>query len=322
MKVLVVGGAGYIGSHTVLELLSNKHEVVVFDDLSTGHIEFIPNGVRFYKGSLTNKEDLKNVFDKEKSFSCVMHFAAKIVVPASMADPLLYYHNNVEGVRLLLEQVRDYKVPFVIFSSSAAVYGEPSTGECFENDPKLPINPYGETKLVCENMIKWCSKAYGFKYINFRYFNVAGADSKLRVGQWNKVYTHLIPICTETMLGKRDKLTIAGNDYKTSDGTNIRDYIHVEDLAKAHVIGLHYLISGGPSDDFNLGSNVGFSVYEVAKECNKIMPMKYDFGPRRGGDPDKLIANSRKALEILGFRPEKTLKEMIKSDLDYRKSLK
>lgn len=320
MKVLVVGGAGYIGSHTVYELVRANHEVVVLDNLSTGHREFVPEGVKFHFGDITRKSDIDHVLEKEQ-VDAVMHFAAKIVVPESVKKPLDYYYNNVEGVRVLLESVVEHGVKYFVFSSTAAVYGD-AKGVCHEDDILVPINPYGETKLAVEKMIKWTANATGLKYVIFRYFNVAGADKTLEVGYAAKHATHLIPIVNEAALGIRDHLDVYGTDYDTKDGTCIRDYIHVTDLAQAHVLGVEYLSKGGDSQTMNLGSNEGFSVLEVIKTAEKMMPLKYQFAPRRDGDPALLIASNDKAKAILGWAPKLSLEDMIVSDLNYHKKNK
>jgi UDP-glucose 4-epimerase len=317
MRVLVVGGAGYIGSHTVYELLRANHEVVVLDNLSTGHRSFVPSEVKFYEGDITKKEDIEKVFKNEK-IDAVMHFAAKIVVPESVGKPLDYYYNNVEGVRVLLECVVEHGVKRFVFSSTAAVYGD-AKGVCHEDDVLAPINPYGETKLAVEKMIKWTANAYDLSYVVFRYFNVAGADKTLEIGYKNNKATHLIPIANEAALGIREQLNIYGNDYDTEDGTCIRDYVHVTDLAQAHVLGVEYLEKGGTSQTMNLGSNKGFSVLEVVKTLEKISPVKYAYAPRRDGDPALLVASNDQAKKVLGWEPKLTLEDMIKSDLAYHK---
>ena len=317
MKVLVVGGAGYIGSHTVYELLRANHQVVVFDNLSTGHQEFVPKGATFYQGDITNKKALDTVFENEK-IDAVMHFAAKIIVPESVTEPLSYYYNNVEGVRVLLSSMKDYGIKQFIFSSTAAVYGE-ANGVCHEEDQAKPINPYGETKLAVEKMTKWAAQAHGMRYVIFRYFNVAGADKTLEIGYKAKKPTHLIPIANEAALGIRDHLDVYGDDYDTKDGTCIRDYIHVSDLAQAHVLGVEYLNNGGASETMNLGSNQGFSNMEVVKTLESMHPLKYQYAPRRAGDPAILIASNDRAKKILGWEPKRTLADMIKSDLEFHK---
>ncbi|MDR2822081.1 MAG: UDP-glucose 4-epimerase GalE [Acholeplasmatales bacterium] len=322
MKVLVVGGAGYIGSHTVYELIRAGHECIVFDNLSTGYKDFVHPNAKFYFGDVRNYKDLENVLKKEENISCVMHFAAKIIVPESVSIPLEYYSNNVEGVRVLLEIVRDFKIKHFVFSSTAAVYGEPETGICLEDNILNPINPYGETKLACEKMIKWASEAYNFTYIIFRYFNVAGADSSLKIGLFKDQITHLIPIAVQAAIGIREELLIYGNDYPTKDGTCIRDYIHVSDLAKAHVSAAIYLEEKNKSETMNLGSSNGYSVLEVADTVNNISSIKYRFTSRRAGDPAILMADSSKARRLLNFKPLFSLEDMIKSDIAFRRNYK
>lgn len=319
MKVLVVGGAGYIGSHTVYELIKDGQDVIIFDNLSSGYMELVHPEAKFYLGDIRKKEDLINVFEKE-NIDVVMHFAAKIVVPESVVEPLEYYYNNVEGVRILLETMKAYNVKKIVFSSTAAVYGEAS-GVCHEDDLTQPINPYGETKLATEKMIKWVANAYDFTYVIFRYFNVAGADKSLKIGLMKDQLTHLIPVAIQGIIGLRDHLMIYGNDYPTKDGTCIRDYIHVSDLAYAHVLGARYLVEGGQSQTMNLGSNAGYTVLEVAQAVNDIAPLKVVMGPRRAGDPAELIASNDKAKKILGWTPKYGLKDIVLSDYHYRKKI-
>jgi UDP-glucose 4-epimerase len=319
MRVLVVGGAGYIGSHTVYELIKDGQEVVILDNLSSGYMELVHPKAIFYKGDIRHKEDIIQVFKKEQ-IDVVMHFAAKIVVPESVEIPLEYYYNNVEGVRILLEVMNEFNVKKIVFSSTAAVYGE-AQGVCHEDDVTKPINPYGETKLTTEKMIKWVSEAHGFNYVIFRYFNVAGADESLKIGLMKDQLTHLIPVAIQGIIGLRDHLTIYGNDYPTKDGTCVRDYIHVSDLAYAHVLGARYLANGGQSETMNLGSNAGFTVLEVAKAVDEIAPLKVVMGPRRAGDPAELIASNDKAKKILGWSPKYNLQDIVKSDYLYRKKI-
>lgn len=320
MKVLVVGGAGYIGSHVVYELLRDNHEVIVFDNLSTGNREFVPSGVKFHLGDITNYNDLVNVFNNNE-IDIVMHFAGKIRVDESVVKPLEYYHNNVEGLRLLLQVMTENNVKNIVFSSTAAVYGEPENGVCREDDLKAPINPYGETKLIGENLIINTHKAHDLNYVIFRYFNVAGADISREIGLKSKLITHLIPKAIDVAL-KNEEIKIFGNDYNTNDGTCIRDYIHVSDIAHAHVLGAKHLINGNESNIFNLGSNKGYSVLEVIDEVNKIIPLKSVLAERRLGDPGVLIAESSKANKVLKWEPRYSLKEMIESDLSFRKTIK
>ncbi|MGB7595338.1 MAG: UDP-glucose 4-epimerase GalE, partial [Erysipelotrichaceae bacterium] len=298
MKVCVIGGAGYIGSHAVYELVRDNHQVVVIDNLSTGSKEAVHPKAKLYIGDITKKSELSEIFALEcavKPFDAVMHFAAKIIVPESVEQPLAYYYNNVEGVRVMLETMRDYHIKNVIFSSTAAVYGDVKKDLCLEDDNLSPINPYGDTKLASEKMIKWTCAAYDMNYCIFRYFNVAGADESLEIGLIRDNLTHIIPIVVQTALGIRKSMVVYGNDYPTPDGTCIRDYIHVADLAYAHVLGAKYIVEQNKSVLMNLGSNNGYSVLDVIHEVEKFYPVNYTFGPRRAGDPAKLVASSAKA---------------------------
>ena len=321
MKVLVVGGAGYIGSHAVLELIKAQHEVLVFDNLSSGFQDMVAKEATLIIGDIRDKQALDQVFQKHQDIDVVMHFAAKIVVPESVEQPLEYYSNNVEGVRILLDSMQEHNIKNIVFSSTAAVYGEAS-GVCYEDDPTHPINPYGETKLATERMIKWVTEAYGMKYLIFRYFNVAGADHSLKVGLKKDQLTHLIPVAIQALIGLREKLLIYGNNYDTEDGTCVRDYIHVSDLAYAHVLGAEYLSNGGFSTTINLGSNQGYSVLDVAKTVQKLGNMQYEITERRPGDPAKLIASNDKAKAILKWTPKYGLEDIIRSDYEFRKTLK
>ena len=321
MKVLVVGGAGYIGSHAVLELIKAQHEVLVIDNLSSGFQDMVAKEATLIIGDIRDKQALDQVFQKHQDIDVVMHFAAKIVVPESVEQPLEYYSNNVEGVRILLDSMQEHNIKNIVFSSTAAVYGEAS-GVCYEDDPTHPINPYGETKLATERMIKWVTEAYGMKYLIFRYFNVAGADHSLKVGLKKDQLTHLIPVAIQALIGLREKLLIYGNNYDTEDGTCVRDYIHVSDLAYAHVLGAEYLSNGGFSTTINLGSNQGYSVLDVAKTVQKLGNMQYEITERRPGDPAKLIASNDKAKAILKWTPKYGLEDIIRSDYEFRKTLK
>lgn len=324
MKVCVIGGAGYIGSHAVYELLRAKHEVVVIDNLSTGQRDFVPEQVPFYFGDITDQNCLSQIFTietKKKPFDVVMHFAAKLIVPESVTMPLEYYHNNVEGVRIMLAVMVEHGIKNVVFSSTAAVYGDSTKDACEEDDVLLPINPYGETKLAAEREIKWVCAAYGMQYCIFRYFNVAGADASLEIGLKKDVQTHIIPITVQTALKLRDSMVIYGDDYNTPDGTCIRDYIHITDLAKAHVLGAEYVVNQHQSGIFNLGSNSGYSVKEVVEAVEKYYPVNYSYGQRRPGDPAKLIASTKRAKEILGWKPELSLDDIVRSDIAFRQKL-
>jgi len=324
MKVFVAGGAGYIGSHTVYELIRAGHEVIVFDNLSTGSRDAVHRDARFYEGDILNKTRIIEVLQTERESGAVevaMHFAAKLIVPESVTQPLAYYYNNVEGLRQMLAGLIEGEVHNIVFSSTAAVYGEPIKGECFEDDYTLPINPYGETKLAAERMIKWVGQAHGLNSCIFRYFNVAGADASLEIGLDKDQLTHLVPLIMQTALGQREKLSIFGSDYATPDGTCIRDYVHVTDLARAHVLGAEYLCRQKESLLLNLGSGAGYSVKEVVDETKQLFPLAFEYAPRRPGDPAKLIANIARAQKQLDWHPEFGLKDILQSDYEYRKRL-
>lgn len=321
MKVCVIGGAGYIGSHAVLELVNDGHEVVVIDNLSTGTRDAVDEKARFYLGDITNEKQLFDIFSEETllgRFDAVMHFAAKIVVPESVSHPLEYYHNNVEGVRIMLKTMVQHGIKNVIFSSTAAVYGDVKKDICTEDDELKPINPYGESKLASERLIHWVAQAYDMNYCIFRYFNVAGAHESLKIGLKRDNLTHIIPITVQTALKLRESMVIFGDDYPTPDGTCIRDYIHVADLAFAHVLGMKYIVNENKSATINLGSSTGYSVKQVIDEVSQYFPVNYSIGPRREGDPAKLIASSERAKNLLGWTVKRTLKDIIKTDLDFR----
>ncbi|WP_416148497.1 UDP-glucose 4-epimerase GalE [Salipaludibacillus sp. HK11] len=305
MAVLVCGGAGYIGSHGVAELLAKKEEVVVIDNLQTGHRPAVLKEAAFYEGDLRDEAVLDKVFQNHKIDS-VIHFAADSLVGVSVEEPLQYYDNNVYGAICLLKKMEQYQVKHIVFSSTAATYGEPDTVPITETDVTSPTNPYGETKLAIEKMLKWSANAYGMTYVVLRYFNVAGAHPTIDIGEDHKPETHLIPIVLQVALGQREKIMIFGDDYPTPDGTCIRDYIHVKDLIQAHLVAVDYLRDGGDSDVFNLGNGNGFSVKEVIDTVEKVTgkDIKREVAPRRGGDPAALVASSEKAKTILGWKPE------------------
>ncbi|MFB4162493.1 UDP-glucose 4-epimerase GalE [Alteribacillus sp. JSM 102045] len=307
MSVLVVGGAGYIGSHAVHQLLDQGKQPVVVDNLLTGHRESLPKGAVFYEGDVRDREFMRNVF-KRKRIRQVMMFAAHSLVGESVKKPLQYYDNNVFGTQVLLETMIEAGVRDIVFSSTAAVYGEPEEVPITEAAPTAPKSPYGETKLAMEKMMKWCEKAHGLRYISLRYFNVAGARPGGLIGEDHNPETHLVPIILEAALGKREGITVLGEDYPTPDGTCIRDYIHVEDLIAAHLQALHYLKKGGPSDIFNLGSSEGFSVKEMIEAARDVTgkDIPVHSGERRAGDPARLIASSEKAKKVLGWEPKRT----------------
>lgn len=307
MKVLVVGGAGYIGSHAVRGLLRRGYEVVIADSLATGHIESVPKEATFYKVDIRDKEALTEVFKQEK-IEAVMHFAANSLVGESMVDPLKYYGNNVTGAQVLLSVMVEFGVKFIVFSSTAATYGEAKVIPITEDSPTEPTNTYGETKLAIEKMLKWTNKAHDLNYVCLRYFNVAGADKEGSIGEAHSPETHIIPLILQVPLKQREYITIFGEDYPTEDGTCIRDYIHVTDLIDAHVLALEYLVKGGESNVFNLGSSTGYSVKEMVDAARKVTgdPIKQVIGERRAGDPAVLIASSEKAKNILGWEPKIT----------------
>ena len=269
MTILVLGGAGYIGSHTVKELCDAGENVVVVDCLATGHKEAVNKKARFYKGDIRDGAFLDEIFTKEK-IDVVMHFCAFSLVGESVVDPIKYYDNNMGGAIMLLKKMHEHGLNKIVFSSTAAVYGEPERVPIMENDKTEPTNPYGETKLSMEKMFKWASKAYGINFVSLRYFNASGADQTGFIGEDHNPETHLIPLILQVPLGKRKFISIFGTDYPTPDGTCIRDYIHVTDLAQAHILAAKYLMAGNKSDIFNLGNGVGFSVKEVIETARKV----------------------------------------------------
>lgn len=315
MSILVLGGAGYIGSHAVYQLIDQNHRVVVVDNLQTGHQKAVHPKAAFYEGDLRDRDFLESVFKRE-NISAVIHFAANSLVGESMKNPLAYYDNNVYGTQVLLETMVKFNVKKIVFSSTAATYGEPEVIPILEDTPTNPTNAYGETKLAMEKMMKWTEKSYGIRYVSLRYFNVAGARESGEIGEDHRPETHLIPIVLQTALKQREVITIFGDDYDTPDGTCIRDYIHVEDLIDAHLLALKYLHDGGKSNIFNLGNNRGFSVKEIIATARKVtgedIPAK--IGKRRLGDPSILVASSKKAKEILGWEPKRTQIDKIIKD--------
>ncbi|NLC68098.1 MAG: UDP-glucose 4-epimerase GalE [Clostridiaceae bacterium] len=303
MAILVTGGAGYIGSHTVLELLETREEVVVIDSLEKGHRKAVPGGA-FYCGNLCDEGFLDKVF-RENKIEAVVHFAAYSLVGESVMDPLKYYNNNVIGTLKLMTKLKEYGVKKIVFSSTAAVYGEPENIPILESDRTMPANPYGETKLAIEKALMWADKAYGIKYVSLRYFNAAGAHPSGRIGEDHNPETHLIPLVLMTALGRRESISIFGNDYDTPDGTCIRDYIHVTDLANAHVLALEYLRNGGKSTVYNLGNGQGFSVSEVINIAREVTGarIKAIVSERRPGDPAVLVASSEKIKREMNWQP-------------------
>lgn len=313
MKILVAGGAGYIGSHTVYELIDNGADVVIIDSLETGHIEAVHPKARFYQGDIRDRAFLDDVLTKEKNIDGVIHFAANSLVGESMTNPLKYYDNNVYGTKVLLEKLIEYGINHVVFSSTAATYGEPKSIPIVETDPTQPTNAYGETKLAMEKMFKWCDVAHGLKYVALRYFNACGAHISGKIGEAHNPESHLIPLILQVPNGKRESIKVFGTDYPTKDGTCVRDYIHVTDLAAAHILAVKYLIDGNESNTFNLGNGVGFTVNEVIEKAKQVtkLPIKVEQDARRAGDPAVLIASSEKAKEVLGWKPKYDSLEMI-----------
>ncbi len=323
--ILITGGAGYIGSHLAMALLESGKEIVIFDSLELGHIEIInilkkSGNLKFIQGNLKNLDDIRGAFLVNKIDS-VVHFAAYSQVAESVKNPQKYYYNNVYGTLNLLNAMVEFGVNKIVFSSTAATYGEPEYVPIDEKHPQKPINAYGSSKLTVEKIMDDYDRAYGLKSVRLRYFNVAGADSKARIGEWHEPETHLIPNILKADETKTFKMF--GDDYDTPDGTCVRDYINVEDLADAHIKALEYLTNGGKTDYFNLGTGNGNSVKEVFDACEKVLGRKVplEICPRRDGDPAKLVADNTKALEILNWKPQRNLMDSIVSANDWEKRL-
>lgn len=315
MSVLVCGGAGYIGSHAVHKLIEADEDVVILDNLETGHKEAVHKNAKFYKGDVRDAEFLGKLFTAEK-IDAVIHFAANSLVGESMTNPLKYYNNNVHGMETLLSALVKFNIDKIVFSSTAAVYGEPKNIPIVETDETNPTNTYGETKLAMEKMMKWVEKAHNIRYVSLRYFNAAGAIESGIIGEDHNPETHLIPLILQTALKRRDAITVFGEDYDTKDGSCIRDYIHVLDLADAHILALNHLRNGGKSEIMNLGNGKGFSVKEMIEAAKAVtgkeIPVK--IGERRAGDPAVLIASSEKARKILNWQPKFTdMGEIVKT---------
>lgn len=325
-QILVTGGAGYIGSHCVMTLLNKGYNVVIFDNLSTGHKETVDTlkkfgNVSFYNGDLLNIKDLELLF-QQTNIDAVIHFAAFSQVGESVKDPQKYYINNVCGTINLLKTMLDNDVKKIVFSSTAATYGEPQYIPIDEKHPQNPINPYGQTKLIIEKIMDDYDKAYGLRSVRLRYFNVAGADSENRIGEWHEPETHLIPNIIKSTFISGKTFEMYGTDYDTKDGTCVRDYINVEDLAEAHILALDYLNQGGATNYFNLGTNDGNTVKEVFSICEKVTEQSIDVKimPRREGDPASLVADNSKAKKILKWIPEKDLTYSIKTAYEWEAS--
>ena len=302
--ILVTGGAGYIGSHANKELTRTGYETVVLDNMSYGHPDFLKWGV-FEEVDLGDLESIRNVFRKYE-IEAVMHFAAFTYVGESVEDPQKYYLNNLRNTLNLLQVMNEFEVRKLVFSSTCATYGNPQKIPLTEDHPQNPINPYGQGKLMVEKVLKDYSSAYGLRYVSLRYFNAAGADPEGEVGERHEPETHLIPLILDAAMGKREDIKIFGTDYPTTDGTCIRDYIHVTDLADAHIKALKYLEDGGESEVFNLGNGNGFSVREVIEEARKVTgkEIKATETERRAGDPPVLVGSSEKARKILKWQPK------------------
>lgn len=326
--ILVTGGAGYIGSHCVLALLKEGFTVHIFDNFSTGHKETVETlkkygTLTYSEGDLQNKTDIKKVFENNK-IDAVVHFAAFSQVGESVKNPQKYYQNNVCGTLNLLEAMLENDIKKIVFSSTAATYGEPVYTPIDENHPQLPINPYGQTKLMIERIMDNYDKAYGLKSVRLRYFNVAGADSEGRIGEWHTPETHLVPNILKSSFGDGKTFEMYGDDYDTKDGTCVRDYINVEDLAQAHILALKYLNNGGETNFFNLGTQEGTTVQEVFDVCEQVIgksiPVKKM--PRREGDPAILVADNTKAKNELGWEPKNSFEHSIKTAYEWEIKLK
>ena len=323
--ILVTGGAGYIGSHCSLALLEQNYNVVILDNLSTGHIETIETlkkygNVNFYQCDLLELSQLDIIF-KENNIDAVVHFAAFSQVAESVINPQKYYLNNICGTLNLLKVMIENNVKNIVFSSTAATYGEPKYIPIDETHPQEPINPYGKTKLFIEQIMDDYDKAYGLKSVRLRYFNVAGADKQARIGEWHEPETHLIPNILKSTFNEGQTFKMFGDDYETKDGTCVRDYIDIEELVNAHVLALQYLKNGGDTNYFNLGTNNGNSVKDVFSMCEQVTNKKIvvDVMPRREGDPETLIADNKKAKKVLGWEQTKSLTESIKYAYEWEK---
>lgn len=320
MRVLVAGGAGYIGSHNVRLLLERGHEAVVVDNLRTGHREAVPGHAPFYEADIRDKAALDEIFEKER-IDAVLHFAASSQVGESMEQPIAYFDNNVGGMLVLLESMRGHGVDKIVFSSSAAVYGNPDSLPIPEDAPLRPANPYGDTKLFMEKIMSWTAAAHGMRFVSLRYFNVAGAWPGGDIGEDHRPETHLVPIILQAALGKRKSIKVFGTDYPTPDGSCIRDYIDVMDLADAHMRALDWLEKGGQTLTCNLGNGEGFSVMEMigaAREATGA-EIPIEISGRRAGDPAMLVASSRLAKSALGWEPTRKIGAIIASAWEWHK---
>ncbi len=323
MKILVTGGAGYIGSHAVYSLIEKGYEVIIIDNLSKGFKSNIHEEATFYEADIRDEEQLKIIFETEKNIEAIMNFAGLIVVPESVKEPIKYFNNNTHGVEVLLKVASLFNIKYFVFSSTAAVYGEPKIVPISENDIKEPINPYGESKLAAEAIIRGWSKATNSHYVIFRYFNVAGAHESGKIGIRGDALTHLLPCVVQSAIEKKT-FKVLGTDYKTKDGSCIRDFVHVVDLVEAHILGLEWSMKNQDSNIFNLGSGDGYSVLEVLKQSIETLKIDIpnEMSKRRDGDPAQLYANTNKVNQILKWTPKHSLDNMIKTEYDFRKKNK
>jgi UDP-glucose 4-epimerase len=327
--ILVTGGAGYIGSHTALTLIDQGFDVVIFDNLGNGHKQIVEtlknikkNAINFVCGDLRNLNDVDNAF-KKYEIDAVMHFAAYIEAGESVVNPCKYYNNNLVGFLNLADKMVENRVDKIVFSSSAAVYGEQNYAPIDERHQQNPINPYGHSKLITEQILSRYDIAYSLKSVSLRYFNVIGADSGIRIGEWHEPETHLIPNILASAENPEKVFQLYGDDYDTKDGTCIRDFVNVEDLAEAHASALRYLINGGNSDCFNLGTATGYTVKEVLATCEKITGKKINMrvNKRRAGDPEILVSDNKKAKNILEWTPNRSLEDSIKTAYEWYKRI-
>jgi UDP-glucose 4-epimerase len=323
MRILVSGGAGYIGSHVVRILLERGNDVVVIDNLSRGHKEAVPEDVSFEKADLLDYDGLCNSI-KKYSIDAVIHFAAFAYVGESVENPQMYYSNNVVGSFNLINALKENSIDKIVFSSTCSIYGNPLNIPISEKETSKPINPYAKTKFIIENILSDYDTSYNLNYVALRYFNAAGDSDDSQIGESHDPEPHLIPLVLYAALGRRDKIYIYGDDYPTKDGTCIRDYIHVNDLADAHIRALEYLSNGGKSDVFNLGTGNGYSVKEIVDEARKItgVNIKSEIVGRRPGDPAELVADNKKVKEVLGWNPKYNLEKIIKTAWDWHRDPK
>ncbi len=317
-KILVTGGAGYIGSHAVKQLCNAGYSVIVLDNLSTGHVKAVDPRAEIVVGDVRDLGLLDSLFTRQKIVG-VMQFAGKIIVPESVSHPLSYYDDNFNAVLSILRAMHAHNCRNIVFSSTAAVYGTSKEPAISEEAPLHPESPYGFSKLAAERLICDCEKAYGIRHCIFRYFNVAGASEDATIGEAHPVETHIIPVTVNASLNGTP-MHIFGNDYQTRDGTNLRDYIHVLDLADAHVLGMKRLLAGGESAIINLGSDKGYTNKEIVETVGEVTgrPVSWTYGPRRAGDADSIVASNARAKELLGWTPKRDLHQMIADDVRWR----